>query len=502
MRRTMQLLGLSGLFFLATPVWANGLNDLFGVVNGYLATVLFFDVIPGEEASMPFVVAWLVVGAVFLTIRMGFINLRALRHSVRILRGRYARPDDEGEVTPFQALTTALSATVGLGNIAGVAIAVSIGGPGATFWMIIAGLLGMTSKFTEATLAQTYREVRPDGHVMGGAMEYLSRGFSEIGWPRFGYALAIIFCVMTIGGSLGAGNAFQVSQSLSAVKQNIGFFESYPWVFGIIMGTMVGVVIIGGIKRIAHVAEALVPTMVVIYLLAATWILLARADEIPSAFTLIISSAFSMEAGIGGLIGVLVQGFKRAAFSSEAGIGSAAIAHATAQSHYPVRQGIVALLEPFIDTVVICTMTALVIIITGVYNAPEHADLVARSQGAALTSVAFGEVISWFPIILSISVVLFAYSTMISWSYYGERCWSFIFGERGSMIYKVTFIIFIMIGSVTKATNILDFSDLLILGMAFPNFIALYVFSGKVKRMLDEYMAKLKSGELDAEVGR
>jgi AGCS family alanine or glycine:cation symporter len=496
LRLFWQIIGFLGLSVFAAPLWANGFNDFFGVVNGYLASALFFNV----GFGMPFIVAWLIVGAVFLTVRMGFINLRLLGHSVRILRGKYARPDDEGEVTPFQALTTALSATVGLGNIAGVAIAVSIGGPGATFWMILAGLLGMTTKFTEATLAQTYREVRPDGHVMGGAMEYLSRGFSERGLPGLGYGLAILFCILTIGGSLGAGNAFQVSQSLSAVQQSIPWFNEYSWVFGVIMAFLVGIVIIGGIKRIAHVAEALVPTMVIIYLLAASWIILSNFGQVPAAFSAIISGAFSLEAGIGGLIGVIVQGFKRAAFSSEAGVGSAAIAHATAQSHYPVRQGIVALLEPFIDTVVICTMTALVIIITGVYNAPEHAALVEGSQGAALTSVAFGSVISWFPMVLSICVILFAYSTMISWSYYGERCWSFIFGERGSMIYKITFVVFIIIGSVTHAGNILDFSDLLILAMAFPNFIALYMFSGKVKGMLDEYLGKLKSGELDAEV--
>lgn len=496
LRYIMQLSGFVLLSLFSLPLWANGMDDFFGEVNGVLANVLFFNI----GFGMPFIVAWLIVGAVFLTVRMGFINLRLLGHSVRIIRGKYARPDDEGEVTPFQALTTALSATVGLGNIAGVAIAVSIGGPGATFWMIIAGLLGMTSKFTEATLAQTYREIRPDGHVMGGAMEYLSRGFAEKGMPRLGYALAVLFSVLAIGGSLGAGNAFQVSQSLTAVQQSMPIFVSYDWLFGVIMAVMVGIVIIGGIKRIAHVAEALVPTMVIVYLLAALWILLSNLPLVPAAFGAILEGAFSMEAGIGGLIGVIVQGFKRAAFSSEAGIGSAAIAHATAQSHYPVRQGIVALLEPFIDTVVICTMTALVIIITGVYNAPEHAALVEGSQGAALTSVAFGSVISWFPAILSICVVLFAYSTMISWSYYGERCWSFIFGERGSLIYKVTFIVFIVIASVTHAGNILDFSDLLILAMAFPNFIALYMFSGKVKGMLDEYLTRLKSGELDAEV--
>lgn len=496
--RIVQGIVFSVMLLFSMSLWASGLNDFFGEVNGYLASVLFFNV----GFGMPFIVAWLIVGAVFLTIRMGFINLRLLGHSVKILRGKYARPDDEGEVTPFQALTTALSATVGLGNIAGVAIAVSIGGPGATFWMIIAGLLGMTSKFTEATLAQTYREVRPDGHVMGGAMEYLSRGFAEKGMPRLGYGLAVFFCILAIGGSFGAGNAFQVSQSLTAVQQSIPWFNDFDWVYGAILAFLVGIVIIGGIKRIAHVAEALVPTMVIIYLLAASWIILTNLGQLPAAFGSILSGAFSLEAGIGGLIGVIVQGFKRAAFSSEAGIGSAAIAHATAQTKYPVRQGIVALLEPFIDTVVICTMTALVIIITGVYNAPEHAALVEGSQGAALTSVAFGSVISWFPIVLSICVVLFAYSTMISWSYYGERCWSFMFGERGSLIYKITFVTFIIIGSVTHAGNILDFSDLLILAMAFPNFIALYMFSGKVKGMLDEYLAKLKSGELDAEVAK
>lgn len=504
----MKKLGLVmlGLLF-SSLVWADGaaeagsaLNAWFGSVNGYLATVLFVDILPGE-GNIPFVVGWLAVGGIYLTFKMGFINLRLLRHSVRIIRGKYERADDVGEVSPFQALTTALSATVGLGNIAGVAIAVSVGGPGATFWMIVAGFLGMTTKFSEATLAQMYREVRPNGHVMGGAMEYLSRGFAEFGMAGIGKVLAIIFCVLTIGASLGAGNAFQVSQALSAVKQEVSFFAEQPWVFGMIMAFFVGIVIIGGIKRIAYTAEAIVPTMVVIYLTAAIWIILSNADRVPDAFATIISSAFSVEAGFGGLIGVLVQGFKRAVFSSEAGIGSAAIAHSTARSQYPVRQGIVALLEPFIDTVVICTMTALVIIITGVYdpNGP-HAELIASNQGAALTSVAFGTVISWFPIVLSVSVVLFAYSTMISWSYYGERCWTYIFGERFSLIYRVAFIFFVMIGSVTSATNILDFSDLLLLSMAIPNLLALYLLQNKIKDALNSYLDKLKSGELDREV--
>jgi len=484
----------------AEPAAASStLNDLFGVINGYLAAVFFFDIMPGE-ANMPFIVGWLVVGAIFLTIRMSFINLRMFRHAYHILRGKYVVPGAQGEVTSFQALTTALSATVGLGNIAGVAIAIMIGGPGATFWMIIAGFLGMTSKFTEATLAQMYREVRPDGHIMGGAMEYLSRGLAEKGWAQTGKVLAIIFCILTIGGSLGAGNAFQVSQALGAVKQQVPMFVDMPVLFGLIMGILVASVIIGGIRRIAHTAEAIVPTMVSIYVLACLWIILGNATMIPDAIGKIISLAFSPEAGMGGLIGVLVQGFKRAAFSSEAGIGSAAIAHATAKVKYPVRQGIVALMEPFIDTVVICTMTALVIVITGVYNSPETASLVANKEGAALTAYAFGQGISWFPIVLSVSVVLFAFSTMIAWSYYGERCWTYMFGERSAMAYRIIFIIFVVVGSVTSASNILEFSDLLILAMALPNFIGLYVLHGKVREALSSYLAKLKSGELDREV--
>lgn len=501
------LLATFALCMISTPLLAaetaSGmtLNDLFGVINGYLASVLFFDVMPGE-ANLPFIVAWLVVGAVFLTVRMGFINLKMFRHAYLILRGKYAVPGAAGEVTPFQALTTALSATVGLGNIAGVAIAISIGGPGATFWMIIAGLLGMTSKFTEATLAQMYREVRSDGHIMGGAMEYLSRGFTEKGWTSVGKFLAILFCVLTIGGSLGAGNAYQVSQSLTAVKQQIPILADQPWIYGVVMASLVAVVIIGGIRRIAHTAEAIVPTMVAIYLLACIWIVVSNAGQIPAALGKIVSEAFSPAAGMGGLIGVLVQGFKRAAFSSEAGIGSAAIAHATAQVAYPIRQGIVALMEPFIDTVVICTMTALVIIITGVYADPQYEALRAANEGAALTSMAFGSAISWFPIILSISVFLFAYSTMISWSYYGERCWTYMFGERATLAYRIIFVIFVVIGSVTSASNILDFSDLLILAMAFPNFIALYALHNKVREALAAYLSKLRSGELDREVGR
>lgn len=487
-------------WLLATGAAAEGveasLDAAIGGVNSILGAFMFFDLMPGE-GEMPFIVAWLIVGALYLTFRMSFVNLRYMRHAFQILRGKYYDKDTQGEVTPFQALTTALSATVGLGNIAGVAIAVSIGGPGATFWMIVAGFLGMTSKFVEVTLAQMYREVRPDGRIMGGAMEYLSRGFAERGMAGTGKALAILFAILTILASLGGGNAFQVSQALGAVSNEVTFFKDMPWAFGLIMAFAVGIVIIGGIKRIAHTAEAVVPLMILIYLSAATWIIGVNIDLVPAALTKIVTEAFSPIAVAGGMIGVIVQGFKRAVFSSEAGIGSAAIAHSAAKVKYPVRQGMVALYEPFIDTIVICTMTALVIIITGVYNAPEHAQLIAQNKGAALTAQAFGSVISWFPLILSISVVLFAYSTMIAWSYYGERCWTYIFGERFSMIYRVIFVLFIVVASVTSASTLLDFSDLALLGMAFPNFIALYLLSGKVKTALDDYAKKLKAGEFD-----
>ena len=478
-----------------------GINDFFGTINGYLAQVLFFDVLPGE-GNMPFIVAWLIIGAVYLTFRFGFINLRMMGHAFSVIRGRYHSDDDKGEVSSFQALTTALSATVGLGNIAGVAIAVSIGGPGATFWMIVAGFFGMTTKFTEVTLGQMYREYRPDGHIMGGGMQYLSKGFKEKGMPRLGKGLAILFALLTIGGSLGAGNLFQVSQSMGAVQTEVAFFKEFPLAYGLIMAFAVGVVIIGGIRRIAHAAEAIVPSMVFIYLSACIWIIFSHASEVPAVLGMIVTEAFSPTAVAGGIIGVIIQGFKRAAFSSEAGIGSAAIAHSAASVKYPIRQGFVALYEPFIDTIVICTMTALVIVITGVYNAPEYAHLVDASKGAALTAVAFGSVISWFPIVLSVSVVLFAYSTMISWSYYGERSWTYVFGERYSMVFRVIFVIFVVLASITSAGNILDFSDLLILSMAFPNLIALYLLQGKVATALKEYMVMLRSGEFERDEGK
>ncbi len=479
--------------------------DIFIGINGFLETLLFFDIFFGmiDGVSIPFLVAWLIAGGVYLTFKMNFVGFKYFNHAYKIIRGRYETREDKGLIPPFGSLTTALSATVGLGNIAGVALAVSIGGPGATFWMIVAGFLGMSLKFTEVSLSLQHRVFLKDGTVMGGAMEYLSHGLAQKGYAKLGKVLAVLFALFMIGGAIGGGNTFQISQAVSAIGQEISFFESYPIVFGIITAILVGFVIIGGVKRIANITERLVPLMAVIYISASIWILATFYEEIPHAFGLIFSEAFSDNALYGGIVGAMVQGFQRAVFSSEAGIGSSPVAHAPARTKYPVRQGMVALYEPFIDTIVICTMTALVIVITGVYmpDGP-HSALIEAREGAALTAAAFGTAISWFPTILSISIALFAFSTMISWSYYGERAWVYLFGSKYSIVYKLMFLSLTVIGTVVSTGILVDFSFMLLLAMALPNIFGLFVLSGDVKKDLIEYDKKLKSGELDAEAIR
>ncbi len=480
-------------------------DAMFGKVNEVMVKVIFLDISFGKvEKGLPIAVVILVLGAIFFTIRMGLPQLRSFGHAIAVVRGKYDDPNAKGEVTSFQALTAALSATVGLGNIGGVAIAVGTGGPGATFWMILAGFLGMASKFTECTLGQMYRETRPDGRIMGGAMYYLSRGLAEIGLGGLGKVLAVLFAVICIGASFGGGNTFQVSQSVGAVSHVIPWFADHQVVYGLIMAAAVGVVILGGIRRIAATAEKIVPFMCGIYVLACLVILLMNMTAIPAAIGTIISGAFSPDAMFGGFIGVLILGFKRAAFSNEAGIGSAAIAHSAARVPHPSREGIVALLEPFVDTIVVCTMTALVIVITGAYapttevfgdQAVAMAGYIKGDNGAALTSAAMGNVLPFMPHVLAVAVVLFAYSTMISWSYYGERCWAYLFGDNSSIVYRILFVGFIVLGSVATAKNILNFGDLLIFGMVLPNIVGVVLLSGKVKVKYDDYCKRLAAGE-------
>ena len=462
----------------------------------------------GIDVVIPAIVIWLLAGALFLTFRMGFINVRAFRHAVSVTKGDYDDDDDEGEVSHFQALSSALSATVGLGNIGGVAVAVGLGGPGAVFWMVICGLLGMTSKFTECTLGQMYRKIDSAGHVSGGPMRYLADGFSDLGLGFLGRPLAGLFAVMCIFASFGGGCAFQVSQSRLPVNAvvadlagvGVDTVDKYAWVYGAVMAVLVGIVIVGGIRRIAATAEKIVPFMCLVYICTAVVILAMNFTQIGPAFWSIFSQAFQADAVEGGVIGAIMLGIQRGVFSNEAGVGSAAIAHSAAKTKYPVREGVVALLEPFIDTVVVCTMTGLVIVITGVCNDPANADVVAAKEGATLTTYAFASAVSWFPYILATAVVLFAYSTMISWSYYGERCATYLFGLKASMPYRLIFVAIVFFGAIIEANTAIDFSDCALFAMAIPNLIGLYLLSGKVRASLDEYWNAYKSGQFDESV--
>lgn len=486
-----------------TEVIDQKINAVFEPVTAFIEQIIFFTVnIAGF--SIPFVLIWLIFGALIFTIYMKFINVAGFKHAIDVVRGRFDNPEDSGEVSHFQALTAALSGTVGVGNIAGVALAVSLGGPGATFWMIVAGILGMSSKFVECTLGLKYRNEYPDGTVSGGPMYYLSKGLSKRGFGKLGKVLAVLFAIACIGGSFGGGNMVQINQATQQLVEVTGgqlsFLDENRWIFGLIMAITVGMIIIGGIKSIARVTDKIVPLMVAIYVIASLIIIFGNVGEVPNAFGRIINGAFSSDAIYGGIIGVMIMGFKRAAFSNEAGIGSASIAHSAAKTQEPISEGIVALLEPFIDTVVICTMTALVIIITdyGSFGQEEAFATAETLGGISLTSSAFGQVLSWFPTVLSVAVILFALSTMISWSYYGLKAWTYLFGESrvSDLSYKFVFCLFVVIGSAMSLGSVFRFGDAMIFAMAFPNILGLYILAPEVKRDLKNYLSKIKSGEI------
>lgn len=490
------------------------INDIFSNYTGWFVSAIFYQIPITENVGVPWVVIMLIGFAIFFTIYFKFINLGGFVTAINVVRGKYDHIDDhgqqepvhvnvvdgdivdtikdesqEGEVSHFQALTAALSGTVGLGNIAGVAIAITIGGPGATFWMIVAGLLGMTSKFAECTLGVKYRDIGEDGTVYGGPMYYLKKGLTERGVAGLGKVLAVLFAIFCIGGSFGGGNMFQSNQAAQIFNKIAGFDgSSSGLIFGLVMAVFVGIVIIGGLKRIASVTEKIVPFMVGMYLLAAFIVIGMNFDQIGNAFASIFSGAFAAKGIAGGFIGVLVQGFRRAAFSNEAGVGSAAIAHSAVKTNYAASEGIVALLEPFIDTVVVCTITALVIIITGNYLDP------GAASGVQLTSDAFASAIPWFPYVLTIAVVLFAFSTMISWSYYGLQSWLFLFGrsKTNTMIYKIIFCVFTVLGASISLGAVTDFSDAMIFAMAIPNLIGVSLLLPRVREELIRYRKAIK----------
>jgi AGCS family alanine or glycine:cation symporter len=489
--------------FASFPVFAEmGIDEKINLaVKPYADAVagFVFSSFPVAGVQIPFVLVWLIVAATIFTFYFNFINIRAFKHGFSLVRGDYHDPDAPGEVTHFQALATALSGTVGLGNIAGVAIAVSLGGPGATFWMILAGFLGMSSKFTECTLGVKYRNELPDGSVSGGPMYYLTKGLAEkgVGFARLGKVLAVMFSIFCVGGAFGGGNMFQANQSFAQLVNVTGGEASWladkGWLYGLIVAALVGLVIMGGIKGIARVTSKIVPFMAVIYVVTGLIIILMHFSKIPAAFGAIFAGAFTAEGISGGVIGVLFQGFKRAAFSNEAGVGSAAIAHAAVQTKRPITEGFVALYEPFVDTIVVCTITALVIIITGTWDPS-----VDPSAGVQLTSDAFGSTISWFPWVLTLAVVLFAFSTMISWSYYGLKAWTFLFGDNRATdaAFKILFMFFVVVGSSMQLGSVIDFSDAMIFAMAFPNLLGCYFLLPVVKKELNEYWADLKAGRL------
>lgn len=464
------------------------IDDVFGVFVTFITPILFFDF----GVGVPFIIIVLVLGGMFFTLRYSFVNVRLFRHGIDCVRGKFDDPDDPGEISHFRALTSALSATVGLGNIAGVAVAIAAGGPGAIFWMWLVAFFGMSLKFSSCALAQMYRQIGPDGHVLGGPMVYLRDGIREH-YPRLGWlgsALGLLFAVLTILASFGGGNMFQGKMSFEIARSVIPALDTVPgmaWIVGFTFAALVGLVIIGGIRRIGEVTGRMVPTMCAFYVAICFVIIAANATHVPSLFVDIFRQAFSPEAAFGGFIGVLVQGTRRAAFSNEAGLGSASIAHAAARTDEPIREGAVAMLGPFIDTIVVCTMTALAILITGVHDPGAQ---MSWADGAILTARAFGTLHSAAPYLLVVAVVVFAYSTMISWSYYGERATEFLFGRAGILPYRIVYVFFVALGPVLRVDDVLDFSDMMLLSMAFPNVLGMLLLARHVRTKTDEYVAR------------
>lgn len=471
------------------------IDALFTPISNFATSIIFYPLFSIRGVEVPFILLWLIVGAVFFTFYLNFINIRGFGTAIDIVKGKYTHEGDPGQVTHFQALATALSGTVGLGNIAGVAVAISTGGPGATFWMIVFGLFSMSSKFVECALGVKYRDEYPDGTVSGGAMYYLRKGLAEKGLGKLGIVLAGFFAVMTVGASFAGGNMFQVNQAAAQFIGITGGSETFvaqnTWVFGLVMAILVAIVIIGGIRSIAQVTERIVPFMCGIYLIAAIVIIIVNIGQVPEAFAKIVEGAIGGNAMAGGLIGTLIVGMQRATFSNEAGVGSAAIAHSAVKTSEPVTEGFVASLEPFVDTVVVCTMTALVIVISGLYE--------GESDGVTLTSDAFATVIDWFPYVLAVAVLLFAFSTMISWSYYGVKAWTYIFGKSSAsvIVYKVIFCLFIVIGASVSLEPVIGFGDGMLFAMSLPNIIGCYILVPLVKKDMQSFLRRVKKGTIE-----
>ncbi len=478
----------------AQSTFASGMqesvNHLFEKINGAYAPILFW---PVPLIHLPLILFVMICGGLFFTLRYGFLNVRMFKHAISVVKGDYDHPEHEGEISHFQALTSALSATVGLGNIAGVAVAIGVGGPGTILWLWIVAFFGMSMKFSSCTFAQLYRVKDSKGGMLGGPMVYLSQGFKEKGFEGLGKVVGGFFAFMTILASFGGGNLFQANQTFEIIVSK--YPSTNPWVVGIILATLTGVVLLGGIKRIGAVTSKIVPLMCAFYVLACFAIIFSNLNAVPHMFSQIFSQAFSPDALYGGFIGVMIQGVKRGSFSNEAGLGSAAIAHSAAKTDEPVREGVVAMIGPFIDTIVVCTMTALVILITDA-----HLDPSVKGKGVEMTALAFSNLGSFMPYLLMGAICIFAYSTLISWSYYGERATEYLFGhqfgQKAITVYKVVYVLIIIIGPVLSIGHVVEFADLMLLSMAFPNILGMIYLSKTVKVKVDDYVTRYKAGEM------
>ena len=463
-------------------------NSFSTLINSFNALV--FVPITIGEVDAPFVVIWLLTGGIFFTLYLKFLNIRGVKHAIDLVRGKYRKKGDPGDISQFHALCTAISATVGIGNIAGVAFAISIGGLGAIFWMMVVGFLGMSTKCVECALGVKYREYAQDGTVRGGPMYYLKNGFAEKGFAKIGLVLGGVYAVGILIGSIGVSSLFQANQVYEQL--NVAFhgnLHNYDWLVGLLLAGLVAIVIIGGIQIISKVAGKLVPFMVILYCFFAIVFITLNHEHIPQTIRTILHQAFTGEGVSGGVIGALVVGVQRAVFSGEAGIGSAAIAHAAATTKRPASEGFVGLLEPFIDTVIICTITALVIGTTMTANP----NLLTNLEGVAMTSGAFSSQLPWFPPILTVVVILFAYTTMLTWAYYGQLGWSYLFGERSVIIYRIIYCGAIVIGCMIHAMTILKLADAAVFFICFVNLTGLYLLAPTIKREINHYFTDIKS---------
>lgn len=465
-------------------------NKVFGTINHTYAKFLFWEV---PLIKLPLILTIMVFGGVFFTFRYGFVNLKLFKHAIDVIRGKYDDPEDEGEISHFQALTSALSATVGLGNIAGVAVAIGTGGPGSIFWLWLAAFFGMCMKFSSCTFALLYRGKDSNGEMLGGPMVYLEKAFAEKGLGKLGKVMGIYFAFMTILASFGGGNLFQANQTYEIIKQQ--FPGANALVVGVTLAFFVGIVIIGGIKRIGEVTSKLVPAMCAFFVITCLIIIFSNISLIPGMIASIFSGAFTPEAAYGGFLGVMIQGLRRASFSNEAGLGSASIAHSAAKTDEPVREGVVAMIGPVIDTIIVCTMTALTILITGAHKDPSLA-----GKGVEITSTAFATLGSFMPYLLMFAIIVFAYSTVISWSYYGERATEYLFGKslgrNGIRLYRLFYVLIIILGPILSLQNVVEFADLMLLSMAFPNILGMIYLSKTVKDKVEDYITRYKAGEM------